>query len=253
MMEKKQLEFSEAAERTPLLRNNIEKFIESIGADRGLEKEVERIIGEEQLAGFGRAAKVFELSSYKSPCNLCVKIWRNKPKRELTFFEYKKIQWLDPKEEFKMQDKLYLAGCDVPRPVFFGNIGDRDVLVMEQVKGYNLGQIMEAGAKITSPNWKNLEKSMAKIKNLGIVHRDLRPENIMLKTDDGLGDGAELSGKIFIIDFGLAKDFHNIGDAEDAFRERIGGFDEDIIYIKDMQNLNDLNPKTNRKKSPFKN
>lgn len=75
-------------------------------------------------------------------------------------------------------------------------------LVMEFIPGNPLGHFLERGARLASPDVLKLglriAKGLAAVHELGIVHRDLSPDNIMIPDDDILG--AKL------IDFGVASD-----------------------------------------------
>lgn len=260
MPEIPKIKYARSVERSEELSQALERFIRR--ANQDLEGEVIRISRNERLmVGEGKAARVFsfELSGFPSPCRLCIKIWRDKPKRERSAVQYKQIQYRKPEEEFDLQDDLYQAGCKVPRPVAFGTVHDhingrditRDVVTMEEIPGYNLQEILDAKAKILSPSWYELLQIAAEIKNKGVVHRDIKPANIMLETTDELQPHAELRGKLYIIDFGLSRRIIGTNPKDEDFTEQMGN--ELIRYPKDIDELYQLNPKAHRDKSPFAN
>jgi RIO-like serine/threonine protein kinase len=242
-----EIKFSPNAKEAEPYMRSAERFLDSL--EHSLEEEVERIIGEEEMIGEGRTAKVFEVDNPNSPCDICAKIWRNKPRREMTPLEYRKIQYLTPEEEFMLQDELFRKGCAVPRPVAFGKIGERDVMVMEQLTGYDLKRILAKGGGLEASLWPELVKAWKKIESEGVVHRDLAPQNIFLETTDPLEEGAVLNGKIYIIDFGLSKRFHGTSPEDEDFRMVIGS--DTVKYPKDADKIDELNPK-NRTTTPFR-
>lgn len=215
-----------------------------------LEEEVKRIISEEQMIGEGRAAKVFELKAEHSHLPACVKIWFPKINQlaKINIVEYRKIQYLSPEEEFVLQDELFLNGFrDLPRPIAYGRLSDHQIFVMEKISGYNLQQIITAGAKIAKPGWGELER-MLRVFNINhkIVHRDLHPGNIMLGTENPLERGARLEGKLYLIDFGLSKRIQ-ARPSDDDFKLTIGR--GTVIYKDDRRMADALRPTVGS--SPF--
>jgi len=84
----------------------------------------------------------------------------------------------------------------------FGTLDDgRSYLAMEWLAGETLGQRLERGrlgvreaAAILSPLCRALEAAHA----AGVIHRDLKPDNVFLVTDDE-------GGRVKLLDFGIAK------------------------------------------------
>lgn len=222
--------------------------IESLRQD--LEEELKRIISEERMIGEGRAAKVFELKAEHSHLPVCVKIWFPKINQlaKTNVVEYRKIQYLSPEEEFVLQDELFIHGFrDLPRPIAYGKLSDHHIFVMEKISGYNLQQIITAGAKIAKPGWAELERILTELNiKQRIVHRDLHPGNIMLRTHDLLEENVHLDGKLYLIDFGLSKRIQG-KPQDDDFRLTIGK--DTVIYKNDRKMVDALKPTISS--SPF--
>jgi serine/threonine-protein kinase len=79
-----------------------------------------------------------------------------------------------------------------------GEDAGRVFIAMELVDGQSLRQKLEAGAFTPAETLriaKQITKALAKAHDKGVVHRDLKPDNVMLTSD----------GDVKILDFGLAK------------------------------------------------
>lgn len=216
----------------------------------------------DELVGEGRVAKVFSLTSSEYPCNVATKIWRHKPLFERVvdlknsrdvWYEYKKLQFLDPHDEYKLQCEIWRAGFrDMPCPIAYveaeTNEGPRKVLAMEEIKGHTLHDILARGCVIENPTWRDLAKIVADLHRVGVLHRDIKPDNIMLETDQPLDDntpfGTKFSGKLKLIDFGRSKRHYGTGspDPED-FTERIASDLPPINYSVDSEKLEQLKVK----------
>ncbi len=216
MSNKEKLNFSKSIENKPRL---LEAYNNSLRED--LEKEIRRILGNEELLGEGRAAEVFTSKIEDTNLSVCVKIWR--PENEkLPIEKRKEFQFISPEKEFDLQDSLYSEGfINTPRPIAFGKYGDYNVMVMEQIKGYTFKELTEKGAKIGNLKWENLARMVAELNNKHhVAHRDLHTGNIMFATEDEAKPGAEVSGEMYIIDFGTAKRTLGSPTPED-FEERL--------------------------------
>ena len=84
-----------------------------------------------------------------------------------------------------------------------GIAGDERFIVMEFVEGQTLRQMFAQGPLPASVPviGGQIAKALAVAHAAGIVHRDVKPENIMLRTD----------GYVKILDFGLARLMHPTG------------------------------------------
>jgi serine/threonine-protein kinase len=74
----------------------------------------------------------------------------------------------------------------------------RVFLIMELVEGKTLGRVLKEGALTIAEAMRiarGIARGLTRAHERGIVHRDMKPENVMLDTD----------GEVKILDFGLAK------------------------------------------------
>lgn len=213
--------------RSPEVR--VAKFLGSL--EHSLEEEITRIVSQEQI-GEGQAARVFPIESQDSPCKLCAKVWKPRPADDDPV-KYREIQFRDPRDEFQLQDELKIAGFEAaPYPIVYTEIAGMKVLVMERIKGYTFEQILQtAGAKIVDPTLQELHGMIRALHKLGVAHRDLNPGNIMIETEQPLAEGANISGRLVLIDYGRSK---NVGGEpeESDYVENIAG--RRLGYTNDM-------------------
>jgi hypothetical protein len=83
-----------------------------------------------------------------------------------------------------------------------GARGDRAVLVSELVPGATLAQLLAANAlsdRDVAELGADLCEALAHAHSHGVVHRDLKPQNVIVRDDDGAGRRAKL------MDFGIAR------------------------------------------------
>lgn len=101
----------------------------------------------------------------------------------------------------------------------FGVYQERPYLVMEYHQGHSLRRKIDDdgpfSAEQVAPVFKQICNAVAAAHTLGILHRDLKPDNIiLLEQDDGSYD-------VRVLDFGLAKVFAN-EDAEESSVTKTG-------------------------------
>jgi serine/threonine protein kinase len=88
----------------------------------------------------------------------------------------------------------------------------RPFIVMELVEGKNIGEILHEEGPLRSPRAVRIATQAARAlgvaHKLGIVHRDIKPGNIILTTDE---QGQETAK---VLDFGIAKLLESAGDAK---------------------------------------
>src|SRR5579859_4909742 len=131
-------------------------------------------------------------------------------------------------------------------PIYeLGKIGDRYYIAMEYVDGENLETVIDQcrklkreipinqGVEIAIESCKGLDyahkKTSPEGKSLGIVHRDVSPQNIMVSFD----------GEVKIVDFGIAK------AASKLSLTRVGTLKGKFGYMSPEQALgNDVDPRT---------
>lgn len=99
-----------------------------------------------------------------------------------------------------LQEYELIAGLDHPGIVKIYDLGVGDThahIAMEYMPGGNLRERINAGidAADAVSYLAQLAKALAEIHRIGILHRDLKPGNVMFRSD----------GSLAIIDFGLAK------------------------------------------------
>ncbi|MDB4931249.1 MAG: Serine/threonine protein kinase PrkC, regulator of stationary phase, partial [Myxococcaceae bacterium] len=86
----------------------------------------------------------------------------------------------------------------------YGVDGDRPYMVMEYLKGESLDAYMEREGRLSPGRvvaiMEPVLRALAMAHERGIIHRDIKPDNIFLQTDD---DGGEPTPKV--VDFGIAK------------------------------------------------
>jgi serine/threonine protein kinase len=238
----KEFRLSHSTETIEIKEDEREKYLSTLGPS--LEAEIEQRIAEDLEIGAGKTARVFSSEKIRQPFPVCFKIWRPEVAKLQTrdFVAYRRLQCSSPKEEFNLQDRLYMAGFQrIPRPLAFETVDEHQAMAMEELPGYTLEQIEAAGATIAEPGWKELEQLVLELnRTYKVAHRDLGPQNIFLKTQEGLTKGAALKGEFYLIDLGLSKETVLSPEPED-YTLTIGR--NMIRYPDDWQNIENLKPR----------
>ena len=99
-----------------------------------------------------------------------------------------------------LQEYELIAEIDHPNVVHIHDLGvgdDHAHIAMEYLDGGDLKHKLNAGlSKLQAVSYlKQIASALARIHEVGVLHRDLKPGNIMLRSDDSVA----------LIDFGLAK------------------------------------------------
>lgn len=112
--------------------------------------------------------------------------------------------------EVLAREAAFLGAIDHPNVLVARDVGsddERAYLVLEQVAGATLSDVIEHGGPMSEPEvlaifWQILSAARA-MHEIGIVHRDLRPRNVLLAQREGLPPLVKL------IDFASAKFLRN--------------------------------------------
>jgi serine/threonine-protein kinase len=104
----------------------------------------------------------------------------------------------------------------------FGNAGGNLYLIMELVRGLDMGRVIERDGAIAwaraAPLFLQMCGALQEAHELGIVHRDLKPENVLITRTTAGRDYAK------VLDFGLAKlDQRNAAPGGHTDRQQIVG------------------------------
>ncbi|MDQ5850188.1 MAG: protein kinase [Pseudomonadota bacterium] len=141
------------------------------------------------LIGEGGTARVYLASRERDDEPLVVKILRP----EITS---DKVQLARFMEEYTLVERI--QSRHVARIFGHGNSGEQFYLVMEFFEGGDLNKRL-AGKALPPPDslrlFRDLMFALGDIHEKGILHRDLKPQNLMFRND----------GSLAIVDFGIAK------------------------------------------------
>ena len=107
--------------------------------------------------------------------------------------------------QLEYESRVYemLQGCKgIPKVFDFFTSGDYNVLILQKL-GRSIQDVVEEqggslSMKVVLAIGTRVVKHLSFVHGLGLIHRDLKPQNMMLAADDG-------SHEVFLIDFGLSK------------------------------------------------
>jgi serine/threonine protein kinase len=97
-------------------------------------------------------------------------------------------------QEFRAASKL--DHPNVVRALAYGDAGTSPYLVMEFVEGESLGQKLEREGKMTETEAikviAQVAQGLHRAHKQGLIHRDVKPDNVLIRTSDGVAKLADL-------------------------------------------------------------
>ncbi len=154
-----------------------------------------RILGSYELLaplGAGGMGEVYRARDLRLGRNVAIKLLPN---------SYR----LDPERVRRFEREARAASAlNHPNIITIYDIGacdDGQFIVMELVEGRTLREILAAGPALASlgPVGGQIAKALAVAHGAGIIHRDIKPDNLIVRTD----------GYVKVLDFGLARLVHD--------------------------------------------
>lgn len=209
----------------------IKKIIESKQTEEILEyiKSLEEI-GITSI-GKGRNADVY--AAFETKFNkVCVKKVKEKP--ELVFNDINK--------EHEYQSMAHKAGVCTPLSLVSIKTEKEELIIMERIEGYSVRDVLN-NPKLIPKNFnyekfcKSLDEQISKMHSIGLYHRDLHDDNVMIDEE----------GLPVIIDFGTAKEASGgeltyrdsvsiYNGREGRYESKENIFDDDLYSIKKIKN-----------------
>jgi eukaryotic-like serine/threonine-protein kinase len=171
----------------------------SVGSDFGTRYRIESILGQ---GGMGRVYKAFDKQLDRIVAIKVVRQGMMGSDEALQRF----------KQELLLASKV--SHKNILRIHDLGEVGDVKFISMVHVEGQDLRQILLGTPKLPFDRALNFARQLAEALSAahaeGVVHRDLKPQNILVAKDDHL----------YVSDFGLAKSFED----DSAGMTRTGAF-----------------------------
>jgi serine/threonine protein kinase len=151
------------------------------------------IIEEVGKGGMGRVYKVFDR---KIKENIALKLLKPEIAADLRTIERFR-------NELKFARKI--SHPHVCRMYDLGEIGQMHYITMEYVTGEDLKSFIRRAGHLTEPKAlaiaEQITEGLAEAHRLGVIHRDLKPQNVMIDRD----------GNAKVMDFGIARSLHAAG------------------------------------------
>ncbi|OGD21908.1 MAG: hypothetical protein A2W03_11015 [Candidatus Aminicenantes bacterium RBG_16_63_16] len=151
------------------------------------------IIEEVGKGGMGRVYKVFDR---KIKENIALKLLKPEIASDLRTIERFR-------NELKYARKI--SHPHVCRMYDIGEVGQMHYITMEYVSGEDLKSFIRRAGHLTEPKAlsiaEQITEGLAEAHRLGVIHRDLKPQNVMIDRD----------GNAKVMDFGIARSLHAAG------------------------------------------
>jgi eukaryotic-like serine/threonine-protein kinase len=158
----------------------------SAGSDFGTRYRIESLLGQ---GGMGRVYKAYDKTLDRTVALKVVRQGIMADAEALNRF----------KQELLLASKI--SHTNILRIHDMGEVGDVKFITMAYVEGQDLHQILQANPKLPFERVLNfsqqLAAALAAAQSEGVIHRDLKPQNILVGKDDHL----------YVSDFGLARSF----------------------------------------------
>lgn len=176
-----------------------------------LKDEISRTYDFLALISEGGFGKVFKVKSLNSNRIYALKVLKANLLREMNV-----KKWEETKKRF-IQETEILEGCEEKNIIDIFDKGGMDTLpymVMEFIEGKSLEDLIENKEKLNFNDILKISESilpaLGYIHSKGLVHRDIKPGNILIE---------EIDGRVVLIDFGIAKDVitSNLTKTDSAF------------------------------------